>query len=142
MATAEFAGRIALITGAGAGMGRAAALAFAREGARVALADVNAPEGEETARLVADAGGQAFFVRTDVASAPAVTACIAATVAAYGRLHFAFHNAGVNEEHGPITDCTEAQWDRILAVNLKGIFLCMKAEIPEMLRVGGGAIVN
>ena len=142
MATAEFAGRVALITGAGAGMGRAAALAFAREGARVALADVNAPEGEETARLVADAGGQAFFVRTDVASAPAVTACVAATIAAYGRLDFAFNNAGVNEEHGPITDCTEAQWDRILAVNLKGIFLCMKAEIPEMLRVGGGAIVN
>jgi NAD(P)-dependent dehydrogenase (short-subunit alcohol dehydrogenase family) len=142
MTTAEFNGRVALITGASAGMGRAAALAFARASARVAVADVNAPEGEETARLIANAGGHAFFVRTDVANAAAVAAAVAATIATFGRLDFAFNNAGINEEYGPLTDCTEEQWDRILSVNLKGVFLCMREEIPEMLRVGGGAIVN
>lgn len=138
----QFGGKVALVTGAGSGMGRAAALAFAREGARVALADMDAGGGEETAQLIAATGGEGFFVHTDVSQGAAVEALIARTVERYGRLDCAFNNAGINEEHGPLVECAEELWDRILAVNLKGIFLCMRSEIPAMLRGGGGVIVN
>jgi NAD(P)-dependent dehydrogenase (short-subunit alcohol dehydrogenase family) len=135
-------GKVALVTGGGAGIGRATALAFAREGARVAVADINGQDAEETARLITSTGAEALFAATDVSRAAGVEALVATTVTTFGRLDCAFNNAGVNEEHGPLADCTEAEWDRILAVNLKGIWLCMKYEIPEILRVGGGAIVN
>jgi len=138
----RFEGKGILVTGGGAGMGRAASLAFAREGARVTLADIDVPGGEETARLIQEAGGEARFVRADVSRAADVEALIAAAVATFGSLECAFNNAGINEEHGPLTGCSEEQWDRILDINLKGIFLCMKYEIPELLRAGGGAIVN
>jgi NAD(P)-dependent dehydrogenase (short-subunit alcohol dehydrogenase family) len=98
--------------------------------------------GEETARLIYAAGGTAQFVHTDVSRAADVEGLITATIATFGRLDYAFNNAGIHEEHGPLTDCTEEQWDRILGVNLKGIFLSMKYEIPELRRAGGGAIVN
>lgn len=140
--TGSFAGKVALVTGGGAGMGRAAAVAFARAGARVVVADVDTPGGDATVRQIAAEGGEALFVRADVADAGAVEAMVHATETAYGRLDCAFNNAGINEEHGPLTDCTEAQWDRILGVNLKGMWLCMKYEIPLMMRSGGGAIVN
>jgi NAD(P)-dependent dehydrogenase (short-subunit alcohol dehydrogenase family) len=123
-------------------MGRAGALAFACEGANVVVADTSIHGGEETVRLIKDMGADALFVPTDVSQATAVEMLINTTIATYGRLDYAFNNAGINEEHGPLTECTEAQWDRIISINLKGIWLCMKYEIPQMLKIGGGAIVN
>lgn len=140
--TGAFAGKVALVTGGGSGIGRAAVLAFAREGARVVVADVDAGGGEETVQLIAAAGGEAFFAQTDVSRGAGVEALIARTLERYGRLDCAFNNAGLNEEHAPVAELAEELWDRILAVNLKGIFLCLKHEIPAMLRGGGGAIVN
>lgn len=140
--TRRFLGKVALITGGGSGMGRATALAFAREGARVVVADSNAHSGQETCRHIQDAAGVALFVLADVSQTTAVEAMVNTALAAYGRLDCAFNNAGINIEHGPLTQCPEADWDRILAVNLKGIWLCMKYEIPHLLAGGGGAIVN
>lgn len=138
----RFAGRVALVTGAGSGIGRATALAFAREGARVAVADIRERDVAETAQMISDERGQAIAVVTDVSLARSVNALIVTTVATFGRLDCAFNNAGVNPERGPLADTTEELWDRILDTNLKGVYLGMKAEIPEMLRSGGGAIVN
>ena len=138
----SFEGKSVLITGGAAGMGRAAAIAFSREGAGVAVADVDVSGGEETVRLIHEAGGRAVFVRTDVSREPDVQALVAATVASFGRLDHAFNNAGINDEDGPVTECTEEQWERIIEVNLKGVFLGLKYEIPELVRSGGGAIVN
>ncbi len=140
--TDRFIGKVALVTGGSSGMGRAAALAFAREGANVVVADTSIQDGEETVRRIQDTGSDALFVLTDVSQAVAVEALINTTIATYGRLDCAFNNAGINEEHGPLTDSTEAEWDRIISINLKGIWLCMKYEIPQMLNSGGGAIVN
>lgn len=138
----EFAGRSVIVTGGGAGMGRAACLAFAREGAQVTVADVDVASGEETARLIQQAGGVVQFVRTDVSRAEEVEALITAAVAVYGRLDCAFNNAGIHIERGPLTELTEEQWDRIIGVNLKGVFLCMKYEIPALRRARGAAVVN
>ncbi len=138
----QFTGKVALVTGGSSGMGQAAALAFAREGANVVVADTSIQGGEETVRRIEDTGTGALFVPTDVSQANAVEALINTTIATYGRLDYAFNNAGINEEHGPLTDCTEAEWDRIISINLKGIWLCMKYEIPHMLKIGSGAIVN
>lgn len=136
------ADKVVVVTGGSAGIGRAAALAFARAGARLAVADVDVGGGEETAHLIEQAGGQAFFVRTDVSQAVQVEQLIRHTLEKFGRLDCAFNNAGINEERGTVVDCSEALWDRTLEINLKGIWLCMKYEIPPMLRNGGGAIVN
>jgi NAD(P)-dependent dehydrogenase (short-subunit alcohol dehydrogenase family) len=138
----EFDGKAVVVTGGGSGMGRATALAFAHHGAHVIVADVTVPDGEETVRLILAAGGEARFVRTDVSQAAAVETLISAAVEAFGRLDYAFNNAGINVEQGPLTECSEEQWDRILAINLKGIFLCMKYEIPALQQSGGGVIVN
>ena len=140
-------GKVALVTGAGSGIGRAACLALAREGAKVVVADVVSDGGEETAAMVRDSGGDALFVRTDVTIAVQVEAMVARTVDTYGRLDCALNNAGVQLEiqRGSTTmtaDCTEEVYDRTLAVNLKGVWLCMKYEIPRMLEAGAGAIVN
>lgn len=140
--TGRFTGKVALITGGGSGMGRATAVAFAREEAQVVVVDSDAAKGEETCQHIQDAGGTAIFMLTDVSQAPAVEAMVNSTIATYGRLDCAFNNAGINIEHGPLTQCSEADWDRILAVNLKGIWLCMKYEIPHLIANGGGAIVN
>lgn len=140
--TGQFTGKVAIVTGGSSGMGRAAALAFAREGANVVVADTNVQDGEETVRRFKDSGAEALFVPADVSQATAVEALINTTIATYGRLDYAFNNAGINEEHGPLTDCTEAEWDRIISINLKGIWLCMKYEIPQMLKLGRGVIVN
>jgi NAD(P)-dependent dehydrogenase (short-subunit alcohol dehydrogenase family) len=135
-------GRVALITGAGSGIGRATALVFAREGARLALSDIAAEGGEETLRMVREAGAEAIFVRTDVSKLAEVEALAAKVVATWGRMDCAFNNAGVDGKMAKLAECTEETWNRTLAVNLSGVFFCMKAEIPQMLRQGGGAIVN
>src|SRR5260370_26300944 len=140
--TGQFSGKVALVSGGSSGMGRAAALAFAREGASVVVADTEVQGGEETVRRMQDSGSEALFVLTDVSQATAVEALIATAVTTFGRLDYAFNNAGINEEHGPLTEGTEAEWDRIISINLKGVWLCMKYEIPQLLKSGGGAIVN
>jgi NAD(P)-dependent dehydrogenase (short-subunit alcohol dehydrogenase family) len=138
----RFAGRAALVTGAGSGIGRATALAFAREGAAVAVADVAAGANQETARLIREEGGRALAVTCDVTSDPDVRALMDAVIGEYGRIDAAFNNAGVEQPVHPLTDITDAEWDRVLGISLKGVFTCMKHQIPLMLAQGGGAIVN
>jgi NAD(P)-dependent dehydrogenase (short-subunit alcohol dehydrogenase family) len=135
-------GKVALVTGAGSGIGRATALTFAREGAKVVVADIIAEGGEETVRMVKAAGGEALFVKTDVSKAAEVEALITKVVQTYGRLDCAFNNAGIEGVFVSTAECSEENWDRTLAINLKGVWLCMKYEIPQMLKQGGGAIVN
>ena len=136
------ANKVGLITGGSVGIGRATALAFAREGARVVVADILADEGAETVRLVAAQGGTALFVPCDVSQAEQVRALIARTVEAYGRLDCAFNNAGMEGQVAATADCDEDNWDCVIAVNLTGVWLCMKHELRQMLRQKGGAIVN
>jgi NAD(P)-dependent dehydrogenase (short-subunit alcohol dehydrogenase family) len=138
----SYAGRVAFVTGAANGIGRTAALAFAREGARVVVADVSGQGNQETARMIEDLGGRALAVRCDVSRAEDVKAALDKTVEVFGRLDFAFNNAGVEQPVTAAADLTEEQWDRIVDIDLRGVFLCMKHEIPVMLKQGGGAIVN
>jgi len=137
-------GKIALVTGGGSGIGRATALTFSREGARVVVADIVVEGGEETVRMIkeADADADAVFVKTDVSKAAEVEALINKVVETYGRLDCAFNNAGIEGEQAPLADSPEENWDRVININLKGVWLCMKYEIPQMLKQGGGAIVN
>jgi NAD(P)-dependent dehydrogenase (short-subunit alcohol dehydrogenase family) len=139
----SFDGKVAFVTGAGSGIGRAAAVAFAREGANVVVADVGEEGNHETARLVEAAGGRALAVRCDVTRADDVKAALKRTVEAFGRLDLAFNNAGVEPKKlVPLAEVDEEEWERIMSVDLRGVFLCMKYEIPLMLEHGGGAIVN
>src|SRR5204863_9431600 len=139
----SFAGKVAFVTGAASGIGRAAALAFAREGAGVVVADVSEQGNQETARLIEEQGGRALAVTCDVSRAEDVRRALDATIEAFGRLDFAFNNAGVEQRKlAPTAELDEAEWDRIINIDLRGVFLCMKYEIPLMLEQGGGAIVN
>jgi NAD(P)-dependent dehydrogenase (short-subunit alcohol dehydrogenase family) len=139
----SFAGKVAFVTGAASGIGRAAALAFAREGASVVAADVSEEGNRETVRLIEGQGGKAIAVRCDVTKGADVKAALDKTAEAFGRLDFAFNNAGVEpRKPAPTADYDEAEWDRIFDINLRGVFLCMKHEIPLILKQGGGAIVN
>ncbi len=141
--TGRFEDKVALVTGGGSGMGRATAIAFAEEGAKLAIADRDREGGELTARTIRNAGGQALFIETDVAVSRQVEAMVAKTVETYGRLDCAFNNAGITGKFGlKVADCAEEDWARVLAINLTGVFLCMKYEIPQMLKQGGGSIVN
>ncbi len=137
-----FASRVAFVTGAGSGIGQAAALAFAREGATVVVADRSEKGNAETARLVEELGTRALAVRCDVKQTEEVKAALDKTIEAFGRLDFAFNNAGSEQPMTATADLTEQEWDRIVDINLRGVFVCMKHEIPHMLRNGGGVIVN
>lgn len=138
----KFADKIALITGGSSGIGRATALAFAREGAKVVVASRGVEGGEETVRLIKDIGGEAFFVKTDVAKASEVEALVNKVIETYGRLDIAFNNAGVEGLVKPVIEQTEADFDLVMDINVKGVWLSMKYQIPQMLKQGGGAIVN
>jgi NAD(P)-dependent dehydrogenase (short-subunit alcohol dehydrogenase family) len=139
--TARFTGKVALVTGGGSGIGRATAVAFVREGASVVVAGRNAEPLEQTVKLIQAAGGRASAIAADVSQSGDVARLVAATVRRYGGLHVAFNNAGIFEA-APLVDMDEAAWDRLVAVNLTGVFLCMKYEIAHMRANGGGVIVN
>jgi NAD(P)-dependent dehydrogenase (short-subunit alcohol dehydrogenase family) len=135
-------GKVALITGGSSGIGRATALAFASEGSKVLVADVAVEGGEETVRLIEAAGGVAVFVRADVSNANEVEALVSETVGRFGRLDAAVNNAGTEGVVASTVELAEADWDRVIATNLKGVWLCMKYEIPRMVEHGAGTIVN
>src|SRR5437667_6752010 len=136
-------GKVALVTGGASGIGRATALTFAREGAKLVIADVHEDGGQQTVHLITEKGGEAIFVRTDVSKAVEVQALISQAVETYGRLDCAHNNAGISGGGRALTaDYPEEWWHQVIAVNLTGVWLCMKYEIPQMLHQGGGAIVN
>ena len=135
-------GKVVLVTGAGSGIGRATALVFAREGAKVVVSDIVVAGGQETVQQIEAAGGEAIFVKADVSQAADVEALVTQTVETYGRLDCAFNNAGIEGGMKLTIDCTKEEFDRTIAVNLTGVWLCMKYEIQQMLSQGGGAIVN
>jgi NAD(P)-dependent dehydrogenase (short-subunit alcohol dehydrogenase family) len=138
----EVEGKTAIVTGASTGIGRATALALAREGAAVVVADVDAVRGPDVAREIEHKGGRAVFVRTDVSDDAQVKAMVDEAVAAFGGLDLAFNNAGIEGTPAPTHECTVENWQRTLGVNLTGVWLCMRHEIPAMVDRGGGAIVN
>jgi len=135
-------GRTALITGAASGIGAAAALVFAQQGAAVALSDINEDGGRQTAASVEELGGQALFLPADVSSETDVAAMVKAATDHFGRIDCAFNNAGIDGESAPVHESTEKNWDLVLATDLTGVWLCMKYEIRQMLQQGAGSIVN
>ncbi|SFD56357.1 SDR family oxidoreductase [Massilia yuzhufengensis] len=137
-----FAGKVALVTGAASGIGRATALAFGRAGAHVVVADTAVDGGHATAAMIVESGGKALFVRSDIARAGEVEALVEKAINYYGRLDIAVNNAGVDEESAPVADGDEEQFDRIMAANVKGVWLCMKYQLRQMLKQGSGTIVN
>ena len=138
----SYAGKVAFVTGAGTGIGHATALAFAREGANVVVADVSEQGNQATARMIEEAGGRSLAVACDVRRSEDVKAALDGTIETFGRLDLAFNNAGVVEEAAATAELDEEEWDRVVDTDLRGVFLCMKHEIPLMLEQGGGAIVN
>ncbi len=138
----DFRGRVALVTGAGSGIGQASACGFGAAGASVAVVDVDDDRGAETVALIEKADGQAHFFRADVRDETHVARLVDAVVHTFGRLDFAHNNAGISPATGDTVHCTKQDWDATIAVNLTGVFLCMKYEIPAMTARGGGVIVN
>lgn len=135
-------GKVALVTGGSNGIGRATCMAFARHGANVVVSDVDEKSGNETKTHIEAAGGKAIYIACDVADPGAVKHLIDHTVSTYGRLDYAFNNAGIEGDKAATADCSEDNWDRVMGINLKGVWLCMRHEIPQMLQQGGGSIVN
>jgi NAD(P)-dependent dehydrogenase (short-subunit alcohol dehydrogenase family) len=134
--------KVALITGGASGIGRATANVFAREGAKIAIADMDTTQGEETAHQICTSGGEAIFVKTDVSKSSDIEILVKKTVDTFGQLDCAFNNAGIFGRSALLADFTEDDWDQLININLKGVWLCMKYEIPHMLKRGGGSIVN
>jgi NAD(P)-dependent dehydrogenase (short-subunit alcohol dehydrogenase family) len=137
----DFTGKVVLVTGGSAGIGRATSLAFARQGATVVIGDID-ERSAETVELIEQAGGTGLFVRTDVSVASEVEGLVKTAVDSFGSMHVAFNNAGVLPPTAPLAEMDEAEWDKVIAVDLKGVFLSLKYEIAHMLTAGGGAIVN
>ncbi|MBD2068252.1 SDR family oxidoreductase [Leptolyngbya sp. FACHB-671] len=146
----NFTGKVAFVTGAANGIGRATALAFAREGANVVVADISEQGNQETVRMIEELGGRAgasllpkaIAVKCDVTQAEDVKTALDKAIETFGRLDFAFNNAGVEQKSAATAEIEAEEWDRIVNINLRGVFLCLKHEIPLMLKQGGGAIVN
>jgi NAD(P)-dependent dehydrogenase (short-subunit alcohol dehydrogenase family) len=138
----DLAGKVAFVTGAASGIGRITAVAFAQRGASVAVADIDQQRNHETARMITDLGGQAIAVRCDVTRGDDVQSALRHTVEAFGHLDYAFNTAGAEQQPKPTAEITEEEWDRIITINLRSVFLCLKYEIPLLLQHGGGAIVN
>ena len=138
----SFEGKVALITGGTSGIGRAAAIAFAKEGARAVVTGRREKEGAETIRLVKDAGGEGFFIKADMSKEVDVKVMVEKVMEVYGHLDYAFNNAGIEQLPTPLVEQTEETFDQIIDINVKGVWLSMKYEIPQMLKNGGGAIVN
>jgi NAD(P)-dependent dehydrogenase (short-subunit alcohol dehydrogenase family) len=137
----DFAGKVILVTGGSTGIGRATSLAFARQGATVVIGDID-ERSAETVELIEQAGGTGLFVRTDVSVASEVEGLVKTAVDSFGGMHVAFNNAGVLPPTAPLAEMDEAEWDKVIAVDLKGVFLSLKYEIAYMRTAGGGAIVN
>ncbi|MGG1679161.1 SDR family NAD(P)-dependent oxidoreductase [Neobacillus sp. NRS-1170] len=135
-------GKTAIVTGGGGGIGRSTAILFAKEGAKVAVADIDSQLGEETVSLIKEAGGEAIFVKTDVSDSGQIKDLINITTNAYGGLHIMFNNAGIGNSEVRSVEITEEEWDRVVDINLKGVFLGIKYAVPELIKAGGGAIIN
>lgn len=139
--TYNFKDKVAFVTGAASGIGKATALAFAEAGAHVVVCDVNADAGNEMAALLLKKT-ESFFIRCDVSSSLEVSRAVEQTIAKFGRIDFAFNNAGIEGEQANTPECTEENWQRVIDINLKGVWLCMKYQIPQMIKQNAGAIVN
>lgn len=139
---ALFDGKTALVTGGASGIGRSAGLLYAQNGARVVISDVDEERGEETAQEIRAAGSEAIFVRADVSRPEDCQSLVAASLGQFGHLDIAFNNAGISGESNPVADYSVEAWQHVIAINLSGVFYCMKYQIPAMLDAGGGAIVN
>lgn len=138
----RFNQKVVIVTGGSYGLGRAVAIDFAKEGAKVVIADIDTPRGEETLTMVNDAGGEAIFVETDVSKETEVKTMVQKTIAAFGKLDFIINNAGITQKALPVTEQTEEVFDAVINTNVKGVWLGMKYAIPEILENGGGAVVN
>ena len=139
---ASLSGKVAIVTGGSSGIGKATAIAFAREGAKVVVASRREKEGQETVKQVQSAGSEGFFIKTDVSKETDVSAMVEKTIATYGHLDYAFNNAGIEQIPTPLVEQTEETFDQVMDINVKGVWLCMKHQIPQMLVNGGGVIVN
>jgi NAD(P)-dependent dehydrogenase (short-subunit alcohol dehydrogenase family) len=135
-------GKVAIVTGGTSGIGKATAIGYAQQGAKVVVAGRRSIEGEETIKIIKDAGGEAFFIQTDVTQESAVQAMVNKTIEVFGRLDIAFNNAGTYGENSSLSDQPDSEYDRIMNVNVKGVWLSMKYEIAQMIKQGSGSIVN